>query len=339
LSFPCNQYIFKSMFSTRNEILARIQAPVFMPHPRFSGMETFACLPEWARSGAVVVELPRMKIEIHAIDYLRNLSLSATNDGGMLKFQQNRYRLWYQVDGHGILHNATRNSFGAARPGLLGVMELGERHSYLHQKGPFECFLMEFSLLPSQQAKCYWNSEVEGKLILENDDRLYFENLVFDLVAVIANGKEILGLASISRILEILVVLFAKGLLVVNESQFPKNKPKSIVEKAKYFMRVHFADMRGQDALVRQCGVDINYLNILFTKETGKTLYKFLTDVRMEHAKYLLEVKKLPIVAIASMVGYPNANSFSRAFRRYLRQTPTIYRQSQNPKTQPAPRE
>jgi AraC-like DNA-binding protein len=336
LSFPRDQYIFGAMLSTRNEILAHIQSPAFMSHPHFSGMETFACLPKWAQSGPVVVELPRVKIEIHGIDYIRNLSMSASSDTGALKFQQNRYRLWYQVDGHGILHNATRNSFGAARPGLLGVMELGERHSYLHQKGPFECFLMEFSLLPSQQAKCYWNSEVEGKRVLENDDRLYFENLVFDLVRVIANGKEILGLASISRILEILVVLFSKGLLIVNESQFPENKPKSLVEKAKHYMRVQYATMRGQNGLAKECGVDINYLNILFTRETGKTLYQFLTDVRMEHAKYLLEEKKLPVVTIASLVGYPNANSFSRAFRRFLKQTPTLYREGQNPQPRPA---
>jgi AraC-like DNA-binding protein len=185
---------------------------------------------------------------------------------------------------------------------------------------------MEFSLLPSQQAKCYWNSEVEGKRVLENDDRLYFENLVFDLIRVIANEREILGLASISRILEILVVLFAKGLLVINESQFPNNKPKSLVEKAKHFMQLHYVDLRHQDDLAKECGVDVNYLNILFTKETGKTLYTYLTDVRMEHAKFLLEERKLSIVEIASRVGYPNGNSFSRAFRRYMRQTPMLYR-------------
>ena len=314
------------MFPTRNEILAQFKAP-FMPHPAYKGMETVPGLSRWTDNGAVTIELPRIKIEIHSIDYLRNSSMSAEKDS-MLRFQQNRYRLWYQVDGQGILHNATRNSFGAAKPGLLGVMELGERHTYLHQKGPFECFLMEFSLLPSQHAKCYWNSEVEGKRVLEEDERLYFENLVFDCIRVIVNGKEILGLASISRLLEILVVLFTKGLLVVTESQFPENKPKSLVEKAKHYMKMHYAQLHHQRELEKQCGVDINYLNVLFAKETGKTLYRYLIDVRMEHAKYLLEENKLSIVDIASQVGYPNGNSFTRAFKRYARQTPTEYREA-----------
>ena len=111
---------------------------------------------------------------------------------------------------------------------------------------------------------------------------------------------------------------------------FPKNKPKSLVEKARQFMKLHYAEMHDQNGLERECGVDINYLNILFTRETGKTLYKYLTDIRMEHAKYLLEENKLTIVEIASSVGYPNGNSFTRAFGKYMRQTPTSFRKKES---------
>jgi AraC-like DNA-binding protein len=314
------------MFLTRNELLAHFVAPVFIPHPEFPGMETFSRLAGWAGKTPVTVELPKLKIAVHSIDYLRNTTMPPGNETSTLRFQQNCYRLWYQVDGMGILHNATRNTFGTARPGLLGIMETGERHTYLHQKGPFECFMMEFSLLPSQQAKCYWNSEVEGKLALEDDTRLYVENLIFDLLRVIANRKEILGLASLSRVMEILVVLFSKGLLVIQESQFPKNKAKSLVEKARHYMNSNYKRIRHQNELEQECGVDINYLNILFTKETGKTLHDYLTNVRMEHARYLLEEKAMPIIDIASYVGYPNNNSFSRAFKKHSQLTPTDYR-------------
>jgi AraC-like DNA-binding protein len=320
------------MLPTRNEIISEFRSPVFIPHRNFPGMETFSKLSDWAGKNTIIVELPRLKITVNSVDYLRSVLMPAGNADGMLRFQQNCYRLWYQVDGQGILHNATRNVFGTAKPGLLGLMEIGERYTYLHQKGPFECFMMEFSLLPSQQAKCYWNSEAEGKLILPENNRLYFENLIFDLIRVIAHDKEILGLASISRILEILVVLFTKGLLAIKESQFPKNKAKSLVEKAKAFMNLHYTKLQNQKDLEEECGVDINYLNILFTKETGKTLYRYLSDVRMEHAKYLLEENKLSIGEIASRVGYPNSNSFARAFKRSNNQTPASYRKK--PKNQ-----
>ena len=316
------------MFRSRNEILSQFRSPVYTPHPVFQGLETFSGLSKWAEKGKHAIELPQLKIEMHSVDFLRRNSQDGLSDAPKLRFQQNCYRLWYQIDGHGILHNATRSAFGQAKPGLLGIMEFGERYNYLHQKFPFECFVLDFSLSPSIQAKGYWNSEVEGKLILPDDDRLHFENLIFDFIDCIVNEKEILGVVSVSRLLEILAVLFQKSLLVVNEGLFPKNKPKSLVEKARQFMKLHYTEMHSQRELEKECGVDINYLNILFTKETGKTLHKYLTDIRMEHAKYLLEEKKLPVIEIAARVGYPNGNSFTRAFGKYMRQTPTSYRRT-----------
>jgi YesN/AraC family two-component response regulator len=143
---------------------------------------------------------------------------------------------------------------------------------------------------------------------------------------VLSNKKQILGLASISRILEILVVLFNKGLILIEESQFPKNKAKSLIIKAKSYMDLHYSDMHHQKHLETECGVDINYLNIIFKKETGKTLYQYITSVRMEHAKHFLETSEISISDVASKVGYPNSNSFTRAFKRHSKITPQEFR-------------
>lgn len=88
--------------------------------------------------------------------------------------------------------------------------------------------------------------------------------------------------------------------------------------------------MHHQNNLERECAVDINYLNIIFKKETGRTLYQYMTGVRMEHAKYLLETTEMSITDIASKVGYPNSNSFTRAFKRHTGPTPQNYRLLEN---------
>jgi len=312
------------MFPSRHDIISNFKQPVFDKHRQFPMLRTFSCLKHW--DGTPHIELAKLKIEILGLDYLE---FSGENDAQLnsqLKFQQDCYRLWYQVDGTGIIQNVTRKNFGTARPGLLGLMDRGERHTYLHQKGTFECFQLLFSFLPSQNAKCYWNSEVEGKLVLEGNERIYFESLIFDLLQVISNKKEILGLATISRILEILVVLFNKGLILIEESQFPKNKAKSLITKAKSYMDQHYCDMHHQQNLEKECGVDINYLNIIFKKETGKTLYQYTSGVRMEHAKHFLETTDMAVTDIAAKVGYPNSNSFTRAFKRHTNCTPQEYR-------------
>lgn len=313
------------MFSTKEEILSQFSNPVFSTHAQFPFLRTFSCLQQWKNHP--VIELAKLKIEILGIDYLESSVEQTQRLDAQLRFQQNCFRLWYQVDGTGILQNVTRQNFGTARPGLLGIMDLGERHTYLHQKGNFECFQILFSLLPSQHAKCYWNSEIEGKIVLEQNERHYFESLIFDLLLVIGRKKEILGLATISRILEILVVMFKKRVMIVEESQFPKNKAKSLVAKAKQFMDLHYADMEHQLELEKECGVDINYLNIIFKKETGATLYQYISGVRMEHAKFLLETTQDSISDISKNIGYPNSNSFTRAFKRYVNLTPQDFRQ------------
>lgn len=316
------------MFQSRHDLLGKFKNPVFMQHPSYSeGVRTFSCIAGW--DSKPVIELPLMRIEILGLDYLEYGNAS---EGGkaplQLRFQQDCFRLWYQVDGNGILQNTTRNIFGTARPGLLGVMERSQRYTYLHQKGTFECFQILFSLLPSQNAKCYWNSEIEGKTVLEDQDRGYFDNLVFDLLLMLSrsSGKESSGLSTTSRLLEVLVVLFNKGLLVVDDSQFPKNKQQRLVAKAIAFMELHYSRLHHQRDLEAACGVDINYLNILFKKEKGTTLFDYFSGIRMEHAKHLLETSHQPVTDIALQTGYPNSNSFSRAFKRREKCTPLAYR-------------
>jgi AraC-like DNA-binding protein len=317
---------FLRMFSGRQELMDRFKNQDFIQHPdHIKGIRTLAFLQ--GRNGLPVLELPAMRVEILGIDYLEySGDAGGLRDPLLLHFQQNCFRLWFQVDGNGILQNLSQNIYGAARPGLLGIMERSRRYSYLHQKGPFECFQFLFSLLPSPNAKCYWNSDIEGKCVLEGETLRSFERLVGDLLLLLADGRTSHELSVAARMFDILAVLFAQKILSVEESQFPKNKAKSLVKKAMAYMELHYARMRHQKELEQECGVDINYLNIIFKRETGGTLYEYLTRLRMEQAKHLLATTSDPVTDIAGRTGYPNNNSFSRAFKRCEACTPLGFR-------------
>jgi AraC-like DNA-binding protein len=314
------------MFQELKEVLDGVNNPVFIEHPQHrKGVRTFACLQGW--DNLPVLELPSLRLEIHGIDYLeRSPADDEKPQPLLLNFQQNCFRLWLQVDGNGILQNLSQNIFGAARPGLLGIMERSRRYSYLHQNGVFECFQLLFSLLPAAGSKCYWNSDIEGKCLLEGDELSSFKRLASDLLLHIARSKAGSSFSITSRILDIITVLFTHHILTIEESQFPKNKPKSLVKKAKSFMELNYARIRHQRELEQECGVDINYLNIVFKRETGGTLYDYLTHIRMEQAKHLLATTSEPVTDIASRIGYPNNNSFSRAFKRCESCTPLGFR-------------
>ncbi|MBN1759708.1 MAG: helix-turn-helix transcriptional regulator [Chitinispirillaceae bacterium] len=313
------------MFGNLHELTSYFRQPEYEQHNQFSGLRTFDCLRYW--EGDLRLELPRLSVVIHSIDYLDLESDKTTEIAEHpLRFQQNTFRLWYQIDGHGILQNVTRKTFGTARPGLLGVMARGERHTYLHQRGHFSCFQILFSLLPSSNAKCYWNAGIEGKTVLEEKDRHTFENDISRLFLSLPDDRSIIGLAPLSCLSGLLVLLFRKGLILIEDSRFPKNKARSLVAKVRSFMDMHYSDVHHQRELEIECGVDINYLNILFKRETGITLYRYMTNVRLEHAKHYLETSSRAVSDIAMQCGYPNANSFSRAFKRLEKCSPQDYR-------------
>lgn len=70
------------------------------------------------------------------------------------------------------------------------------------------------------------------------------------------------------------------------------------------------------------------YLTRLFRQQYGKSIIEYLTDVRMERARALLQGTDLSVTEISARVGYTDKGYFSRVFRDMFDQTPKEYRMS-----------
>jgi transcriptional regulator GlxA family with amidase domain len=55
----------------------------------------------------------------------------------------------------------------------------------------------------------------------------------------------------------------------------------------------------------------------------GTTFQNVLDEVRLESARQLLDVTKLPLIEIAASLGYAESSAFSRAFRRWSGDAPS----------------
>jgi AraC-like DNA-binding protein len=69
------------------------------------------------------------------------------------------------------------------------------------------------------------------------------------------------------------------------------------------------------------------YLRKLFKKETGLSPLKYLTKIRLENAKRLLNLRpndqnRLKIKEISEMCGFPDPLYFSRIFKKYYGHSP-----------------
>lgn len=69
-----------------------------------------------------------------------------------------------------------------------------------------------------------------------------------------------------------------------------------------------------------------DYFSRKFKEETGLGYKEYVLKQKMEYAKKLLADTDLPIVLVASKIGYENYTNFTQMFRKYEGITPTEYR-------------
>ena len=73
-------------------------------------------------------------------------------------------------------------------------------------------------------------------------------------------------------------------------------------------------------------GLNEKYFSTKFTKETGMTFSTYLTSVRLEKAKRLMESTDLRMYEISDRVGYHNVEHFNRMFKKAYGTSPGDYK-------------
>lgn len=85
----------------------------------------------------------------------------------------------------------------------------------------------------------------------------------------------------------------------------------------------------GPAALLRQSGYAEDYIRAAFKRITGKTPTAFLTDLRIHHACFLIDIyhHSLPLTEIAEQCGYEDYVLFSKKFKEVTGMSPRAYKQ------------
>ena len=112
-----------------------------------------------------------------------------------------------------------------------------------------------------------------------------------------------------------------------NRRKFHEKDIHQAIDKAVTYIDEHFASDISLNEIAAQSGVSQSYLKALFIKELGIAPKKYLQNIRMGHARKILQNPYLYIEEIAVMCGYKDANYFARAFRKTHKCTPSEYRE------------
>ena len=80
--------------------------------------------------------------------------------------------------------------------------------------------------------------------------------------------------------------------------------------------------------LAQNVNMSENYISRLFKAETGNNIITYINQLKMEHARLLLEDKNLSVRDIALALGFDEPSYFNKLFIRFFGLSPTGYRKA-----------
>jgi len=98
------------------------------------------------------------------------------------------------------------------------------------------------------------------------------------------------------------------------------------IEQAIAYIRARFNSNLNLSSIAEKVNMNPTYFSVFFKKKTGKGVIEYLTGIRMEEAKKLLQETDSKTYQVAEQVGYPDAAYFSNQFKRYTGMTPQEFR-------------
>ncbi len=100
------------------------------------------------------------------------------------------------------------------------------------------------------------------------------------------------------------------------------------VKEAINYIHQHYDQEIKIEDIAEYVNVNSSYLQRLFKKNTNITIIEYLTKIRMEKAKMLLENTYISIIEICDYVGINSRQYFSYLFNKHFNVSPAQYRQS-----------
>ena len=180
--------------------------------------------------------------------------------------------------------------------GVLGESELTNLHYTLVN----DCFYFcEFLL----------SRNVDNELVYNSSD--YFINQV----------SGVKNQAQAMKLFEELTEVFFELLTYGRAENYSYHVEKSI----KYIDQKLYAPLTLEE-VARHVGLTPQYLTTLFKQNTGKSLYRYIKEKKIEEAKMMLLYTGESMTTIASSLGFAGSAHFSQAFKAVTGSSPTEFR-------------
>jgi AraC-like DNA-binding protein len=129
-----------------------------------------------------------------------------------------------------------------------------------------------------------------------------------------------------SRVFDILTLCLAQVSVINNPGYKNYQYYRDKIEKIQMYLVDHVQDHCTLSFLADHVGMEKHTLVRAFKKLCGVTLMDFLTSERMKKAMTLMRNSNMTLQQIGQRVGYKNHTHFTKAFKRNLNITPSLFR-------------
>ena len=131
------------------------------------------------------------------------------------------------------------------------------------------------------------------------------------------------SIADVARTLDALLETAAAQLQVDYKTEY-----ELMVDNIKAIIADQYREPITVQTIADQVYLSPSRINSIFKAITGRTIFDYLTEYRMEKAKELLKDPYSRIYLVAQQVGYANKSHFCLVFRKYTGLTPSEYKEN-----------
>lgn len=183
---------------------------------------------------------------------------------------------------------------------------------------------------PYTQSKLFIPKDlyINDKAVLSQIDQYMQEALLaFD------QQNEHFKLICSCKLIEILTVLstyFSKKIFHDTNNRNSIAGQMNKTQELLSYLRNSYREKLTGDLIASQMNMNFDYLNRIFKKQTGFTIFSYLNTIRINKAKEYLLTGTMKSYEIARLVGFNDEYHFSKAFKKSVGQTPTQFLQQKS---------
>lgn len=111
----------------------------------------------------------------------------------------------------------------------------------------------------------------------------------------------------------------------VERSQIQYKETLKRLNKVFEYVETHYQETITLGKAAEYVGFSPYYFTRFFKTNTGKTFMNFLTEYRVNQAKFILANEKIPMIDVAEKAGFTSVKTFHHVFKEVVGQSPLKY--------------